>query len=234
MNKERNVILVLRDQNRLDVKTVLLELHTALPDNEVIPAVKAACQDYLNTPEGRKQWSDNYGSFNYGDFDIYVGNEFCEPHGFAKVTEETFSAIDDDFNTVLAEPEPLEGHGFTLDEPYDGIALTGEDVDDTMESAMTGCTYWCERVDAVDGYLGEYANEQISRGGRLSFVPFEDPAAELDMEKFRKGLNMWLAAQEEDVINRVLGSGSYDPGQVDAQDADAVIQYALFGEIIYS
>lgn len=233
MDKERNVMLVLKDQNGLDWNTVLLELRTALPMDDVIPAVKAACQDYLNTSEGRKQYADNCENFNYGDFDMYVGNEFCKPHGFVKVTEETFTVIDDDFNAQLGEPECTKGTGFKLDAPDDAIEITGEDIDDTMESAMSGCTYWCDRAEVVDEYLGMYASEQISRGGKLIFIPFEDPAVELDKEKFRKGLNMWLSNQSKETLKRVFHDGAYDPGQVDAADADAILQYALFDDIIY-
>lgn len=238
MDKERKVILVLTDQDGLDSNTILLDLRTALPVDEVLPAVKAACQDYLNTPEGRKQYADNCGNFNYGDFNLYVRNEFCKSHGFTKVETDDFDAIDDDYNTCLGEPEDVQSTGFVLDAPYGDIKVTGEDIDDTMDSAMSGCAYWCEKAEPQHCYLGEYASEQISRGGEILFTPFEDEPVMLDKEKFRKGLNMWLSKQDETTVNRVLGAGAaprfYDPGQVDAADADDILQYALFGELVYA
>lgn len=56
--------------------------------------------------------------------------------------------------------------------------LTQQDVDDIMVSALEGgINYWCRRVVVQGKYLGEYASDQISRGGQLAVwleEPFED------------------------------------------------------------
>ena len=48
------------------------------------------------------------------------------------------------------------------------FALSDEDIDDIMSAALDGgITYWCCKAKVVGKYLGEYASEQIARGGVL-------------------------------------------------------------------
>lgn len=102
--KQRLVTLVLKDQDGMDMRLYSVTIRTTLPDEEIIPAIMAASQDYLNTPEGRKTWEDNCHCFNFGDFDLNVTNKFCLPHGFYRVENEPV-VIEDDYNTQLASLE---------------------------------------------------------------------------------------------------------------------------------
>ena len=118
-------------------------------------------------------------------------------------------------------------------------ALTQQDIDDIMVSALEGgINYWCKRVVVQGDYLGEYASEQISRGGRLAVwleEPFEDDKScyILDLDKFLVGFKMWLenAHANCDVIDNV--DGSVDCGQIDATCADEIVQHALFGDLVF-
>ena len=75
------------------------------------------------------------------------------------------------------------------------VRVRNEDIDDIMVSALEGgINYWCRKAEVKGGYLGEYASDQISRGGELILHDTED---------------------------------------IDAEDADCIIQYALFGDVIY-
>lgn len=119
------------------------------------------------------------------------------------------------------------------------IKVTGEDIDDIMESAMTGCVYWCGHVDVVGDYLGGYASEQVSRGGSLVFYDIEDENVHegLDRDKFLAGLQKMLETQNGchgQMLEQRGGETYINPGMVDADAADRVIQYALFEEIVYS
>lgn len=111
------------------------------------------------------------------------------------------------------------------------ISMTRKDIDDIMTVALEGgITYWCNRTEVVGDYLGEYASEQISRGGTIRlYVPDEAKWFELTLENFLKGLEKIVAERGLDVIYQ----GSIDAGEIDAGDADEIIQYAIFGEIIY-
>lgn len=120
---------------------------------------------------------------------------------------------------------------FNITLPFSTVRVADEDIDDIMESVMTGCAYWCGKAEPAEPYLGEYASEQISRGGKLKFHPVDDEPAELDKEKFREGLYKWLLSLKDE--SRVVHGGWIDPGQIDSIDGDSILQYALFGSIIY-
>lgn len=101
----RFVTVIVKEQDGMDIKSYPIHIRTSLPNDKIIPAIKAAAQDYLNTPEGRKTWEENCSNFNYGDFDLNVSNEFCIPHGFSVIATNMADVIEDDFNVTLAEPE---------------------------------------------------------------------------------------------------------------------------------
>lgn len=118
------------------------------------------------------------------------------------------------------------------------VRLTGQDVDDIMVSALEGgICYWCDRVTVEGQYLGKYASEQISRGGKLKIhvdEPFDEANTEwyeLDMEKFAQGFRLWL----ENGGDRygAVSNGEVDTCGIDGEMADLIIQYALFGEVVY-
>lgn len=119
------------------------------------------------------------------------------------------------------------------------VYLTQQDIDDIMVSAFEGgINYWCRRVVVQGDYLGKYASEQISRGGKLAIwldEPFEDDKTcyVLDRDKFLAGFKLWIES-DGDSYNAIDHSdGSIDCGQIDAVCADEIIQYALFGEVVF-
>ncbi len=61
-----------------------------------------------------------------------------------------------------------------------------KDIDDIMCAALEGgITYWCSRAEVVGEYLGEYASEQISKGGELRLYDCEsDEVYTLTLDKF--------------------------------------------------
>ena len=117
-------------------------------------------------------------------------------------------------------------------------ALTQQDIDDIMVSALEGgINYWCRRVVVQGDYLGEYASEQISRGGKLAVwldEPFEDDKTcyMLDRDKFLAGFKLWVE-QGLDEYGAVQKDGTVDCCQIDAACADEIVQLALFGEVMF-
>ena len=116
--------------------------------------------------------------------------------------------------------------------------LTQQDVDDIMVSALEGgICYWSDCVEVVDRYLSEYASGQISRGGKLKIhvdEPFDEANTEwyeLDMEKFAQGFRLWL----ENGGDRygAVSNGEVDTCEIDGEMADLIIQYALFGDLVF-
>lgn len=117
--------------------------------------------------------------------------------------------------------------------------LTQQDIDDIMVSALEGgICYWARKAVVVGKYLGEYASDQISRGGELE-IWLEEPYEEdkdcyvLDLDKFLAGFKLWLenGCGNCDVVD--THDGSVDCGQIDATGADEIVQYALFGDVMY-
>ena len=119
------------------------------------------------------------------------------------------------------------------------VYLTQQDIDDIMLSAFEGgINYWCWRVVVQGDYLGEYDSEQISRGGKLAVwidEPFEDDKTcyMLDRDKFLAGFKLWLEKGGDSYDAIDYSDGFVDCGQIDATCADEIIQYALFGEVVF-
>ena len=118
------------------------------------------------------------------------------------------------------------------------FAVTDEDIDDIMVSALeVGINYWCKRVDVVGEYLGECASEQISRGGSLVLVPFEeDEPKSIDKRAILNGVKMYLESSEKpyDILESGEDGLEIDTCMVDAVVADMIVQYAAFGEQVYA
>lgn len=116
------------------------------------------------------------------------------------------------------------------------VELTQEDIDDIMCGALEGgIFYWARRVELIGDFLGEYMSEQISRGGKLIIYDREsEDKYELDLEKFKKGVMMWVANPVGcNCLEQVDGKLRFDCCNADAVVCDAIIQYALFGDVIY-
>lgn len=111
------------------------------------------------------------------------------------------------------------------------VQLTEEDIDNIMCAALEGgITGWCGRTDVVGEYLHEWPHEQISAGGTLLIYDAEgDEVWELTLEKFLAGFQLWLKAGgcERITDNRI------DVSDIDGYEADYIVQYALFGDVIF-
>ena len=114
------------------------------------------------------------------------------------------------------------------------VKVTDQDIDDIVATALEGgITYWCCKAEVVGSYLGEWAHEQIARGGSLDLHDAEeDEVYELTIEKFLKGIQ--LAVEGNYYAEYEWHNGTeIDTCQVDAEVADVIIQLALFGDVIF-
>lgn len=112
--------------------------------------------------------------------------------------------------------------------------LTRQDIDDIMCAALEGgICYWCRKAEVVGDYLGEYAHEQIARGGVLMLHDAESANAwEMNLEKFLNGVKLWLQ-NGDDQYHALQKGGTLDTCVIDGEMADLIIQYALFGEVVF-
>jgi len=114
------------------------------------------------------------------------------------------------------------------------IKVTQEDIDDIMCSALEGgINYWCNKAEVVGEYLGEYASEQISRGGALKLYDAEeDEVYELTLEKLLNGIEKAYDGNWFMEYGWCDGA-KLDPCQIDAEVADVIVQLALFDEVVF-
>lgn len=123
------------------------------------------------------------------------------------------------------------------------VAVTQEDIDDIMVSALEGgINYWCDAAKVDESKrVAAWGHEQIARGGCLKIhvaEPFDNEDTEwyeLTKEKFLSGLTRYLQTSGTEMTT--LPSGDHmeiDTGQIDANAADEIIQFALFGKVIYA
>ena len=114
------------------------------------------------------------------------------------------------------------------------IKVTQQDIDDIIATAFEGgINYWCCKAEVVGDYLGEFASEQISRGGTVRlYDSVEDATYELTLENFMSGLTK--AIEENWYSDYGWCDGHLiDTCNVDADVADTIIQLALFDDVIY-
>ncbi len=110
--------------------------------------------------------------------------------------------------------------------------VTTEDIDDIMVSALEGgITYWCDEAKVVEEKrVAEWGHEQIARGGVLVLHDYQEgDSLELNLEKFLAGLKMYI---ENGGADCVFYDG-IDTSKIDAGMADSIVQYAVFGELVY-
>lgn len=127
------------------------------------------------------------------------------------------------------------------------FSLTDENIDEIIYTAFEGgITYWCGRVTSVGDLLGDYNYEQISRGGQLILHDLENGEEyTLTKEKFLTGIVLYVEntysgclgklnpGDETWIFESINGELRVDPGCIDSEIADAIIQYALFENIIF-
>ena len=113
------------------------------------------------------------------------------------------------------------------------VRVSTQDIDDIMCTALEGgITHWCRAANPVGKMLGEYGHEQIARGGSLMLYDAESSDKwELTLDKFLRGLTKAIEDGAPITIN--AEDGSVDMSDMDADCADTIIQYALFGEVVF-
>lgn len=112
------------------------------------------------------------------------------------------------------------------------VNLTQQDIDDIMVSALEGgINYWCREAEVVEEKrCGDWGHEQIARGGSLILHDAESPDKwELTLEKFLNGVKLYF----EHGCEVPVEDNAIDTCGIDACAADSIVQYALFGKLVF-
>ena len=120
--------------------------------------------------------------------------------------------------------------------------ISEEDINDIMTTALEGgITHWCGRVkinyDKHNNIIGipenkrvdvNYASDVIGYGGSLTLydIEKEDGPWVLTREKFIEGIKLEMKRSDIWSITDLVENH-------DAETADCIVQYALFGEVVY-
>ena len=108
------------------------------------------------------------------------------------------------------------------------IRVSAEDIEDVLVGAFEGgSNYWLGKVKVKDNdYKGaKYASDVISLGGELILTTTEGESHLLTQAKMIDGFQKYLDNNGMDY--------PFDYGQPDAYTYDTILQYALFGELVY-
>jgi hypothetical protein len=120
----------------------------------------------------------------------------------------------------------MSDHIITIEKSF---CFSHEDVDDLLGSALDFIDYWCEWVLAKGVKSDSFwLSQTLTEGGTLTFKCHDDDEEYvLTLEQFLNG------------IKRVLEDGEFSSAEDlmenhDANDADNIVQYALFNEIVFA
>lgn len=68
----------------MDTRHLVISLCLLDGPIDIAESVTNACTEYVKTPEGKKIYESNCGSFDWADFEAHVPNEICRHYGFEK------------------------------------------------------------------------------------------------------------------------------------------------------
>ena len=121
------------------------------------------------------------------------------------------------------------------------VTLTPADIEDILVTALEGgIGYWACLDSRSLTFLEAPEDEPVSstatkimlNGGMLTFIDVDDHSVEwlLSMDKLLKGVKMYL---ETYTGIAAIEDGLIDTSMIDSDAADAIIQFALFDELVY-
>ena len=108
------------------------------------------------------------------------------------------------------------------------IVVSDEDINNVLVGAFEGgSNYWLEKAIVKDNDYkgGKYASDVIGRGGELILRTIEGEKNLLTQAKMIDGFQKYIDNNGMDY--------PFDYGQPDAYTYDTILQYALFGELVY-
>ena len=131
------------------------------------------------------------------------------------------------------------------------VNVSDRDISDILCTALyDSIDYWCakleiegvEKTDVEDVESKEdVCAEHLVNGGALIFYEDEDETGEnliphrVKLEDFLRGLVQWLEeyAMTAPPLEDMNGGLYLDTGMIDSNDADSIVQLAVFGKLVY-
>jgi hypothetical protein len=112
------------------------------------------------------------------------------------------------------------------------IELTPQDINDILCTAIEGgINYWCSHYDTnciLADIKTQYTYEIVAHGGYITlYDDYDLDGLQLTKTKLMQGIQQWIDSQT------FKPGDAFDIGNIDAGDADCIVQYALFGRLVY-
>lgn len=111
------------------------------------------------------------------------------------------------------------------------VDVTEEDISDIMTTALEGgIVHWCGRVEMTGAHSKLSIEERLAKGESLTLHDMKsEKTYTLTCAALLNGLRLFL----NDIPRSCVYNGKLDTSEIDADDADSIIQLAVFGRIVY-
>jgi len=108
------------------------------------------------------------------------------------------------------------------------LKISNQDISNIMEKALNegSCLHWCYNIESIYGEMGSVSSI-ISNGGTLLFYGMEQ-VYQLTKSKLMLGIQQALPYLTQFIKGDTLELSSIDP-----DDADFIIQMALWNEVLF-
>lgn len=120
------------------------------------------------------------------------------------------------------------------------VKVTQDDLTDILTTALEGgINYWCAHASPEKKVEGmKFASDCLKYGIDMWLwqYPEDDDAVKLTAEGLMTAIKWYLTSRNDTTItylNPRTGEVELDCAQIDAELADILVQYAVFGEIVY-
>ena len=122
------------------------------------------------------------------------------------------------------------------------VIVNQEDIDDIMCTALEGgITYWCKHAESTINDMEwrnannvHWLHEVISRGGEIILTDEDNVKYKLTLHHFMTGLQKLIDESGEYYLEQTNDGYTLETSEIDADIADLIIQYAIFGELVFS
>lgn len=124
--------------------------------------------------------------------------------------------------------------------------ITDINIEDVVDTAINeGISYWCRAVEIAENPRGEDYSAHILNGGVLKLRVVEEDERKitwykLDRDAISRGIQLWLKDFfTKNTIKNVMYRDKDDAirldlAAIDTEMSDAIIQYAIFGEMLFA
>ena len=121
--------------------------------------------------------------------------------------------------------------------PYFGFTTTMtlfigvSDVDRLLTKVLEDTAYWYHHAEIVSMLTDNYIEKQVARGGVVRFYLHNGTHRDLTIRALVHGLRIWF--KKEPDYSVIYNGNVVDVLAIGKEDADRILQYSLFGKVLF-